>query len=349
MGAVSVHANENLVPGSPYDSARANALGGASLPLADDGPSALYDNPAGFGKIKASHADFDETIYLNQSSLVNGGTNIYQITSLPTYATTLQSTPNSFQGFGGQIVPSYSTRGFGIGLLINDEMGASADASGNIHYRSLYQLIPAVGGAIRMADGLVRLGCSLQWVNQASGVVDTTSSAAILGYNQKLQKGSGIDSTVGVAFTLPYQYLPSFNLVGRNLFTTYGGNALLIPAPVNNPIGPLLGSPPSFDTSFSIQPKIASGVVANLIAEYRDMTNRSGVPFIGRLALGAEIAVRDSFFLRLGFGTGYPSAGVGVKTKRGEISFTWYSAEIGTTYLDVRDIRYAFQYQLRVF
>ncbi len=98
-----------------------------------------------------------------------------------------------------------------------------------------------------------------------------------------------------------------------------------------------------------IQPKIGNGSYFNLVGEYRDMTDTSDISYLGRINFGAEFALRDSIFLRGGWGSGYPSAGIGVKQKKGEISLTWYSEELGTTYHALRDQRFLLQYSVKAF
>ena len=342
-------AREDLLLGSRYTSAESAGMGGASLPLGDTGADALFSNPALFGKFKDAHFDVDESFYTNAQAITNGGLNIYKITSLSGYSSQLLTNPGSFQGVGNQLIPSFSSRYFGIGVLANNQIAAQESASGTIQYRSLYQLIPAIGGGFRLADGIIRLGYSVQWVNEAQGSVTTSSSTSPLGYDQMLQQGSGLSSTFGFAMTLPYQYLPSFNAVVRNAFsTTYAGTPVLIPS-VGTSAGTLPTDPMTIDTSISVQPKLGAGTVMNLVFEYRDVTGKTGMAFAGRLALGDEIAFRDSFFLRGGFSEGYPSAGFGVRSKTGELSFTWYSEELGTSYLSDRDIHYMLQYKFRAF
>ena len=79
------------------------------------------------------------------------------------------------------------------------------------------------------------------------------------------------------------------------------------------------------------------------------MTARSGVSVFGRFCTGLELSIRDFIILRGGWGQGYPSAGVGFKFKKGEFNLTWFSQEIGPDYQSQRDLRFMFQYHMRVF
>ena len=201
---------------------------------------------------------------------------------------------------------------------MENQFVGTSDEAGNVRYRTLYQFIPAAAIGARLAGGIVRLGYSLQWVNQAVGDISAPSGTDPLGYNQSLPQGGGLSSTAGFALTLPITYLPSINLVGRNLFNTRYTMPSLIPISKNSPGAPATDAM-TFDASFSLQPKVESGIYMNWVLAYRDLTNVSGVAILGRLAAGTELSFRDFFFLRGGFGSGYPSAGLGFRVKKADL------------------------------
>jgi hypothetical protein len=340
---------DDIIPGSRYTSARAAALGNAYLPLGDDGASALFYNPADVGKIRATHAEPANVAFTINSGFTDHlGLSSYNVYSLSANQPYLQNNPGSFQGFAGQLVPSVYGKGWAFGMLISDDSGASSDAAGNVRYRARYQLIPAGAFGVRLAGGIIRLGYSFQFVNEAIGDESVSSGTSPLGYNQQLAQGSGFSHMIGVALTLPIAYLPQFDLVARNAFdTSFNGPSLLPVAQSSS------GSPATeamtFDASFSLAPKIDSGVVANLVAELRDMTDRTGIELMGRLCFGMELSIKYFVNLRGGWGEGYPSAGLGFKFKAGEFDISWFSEEIGTTYQGQRDQRYMLQFRMRAF
>lgn len=343
----------DAVPGARYTSGRAAALSDAYLPLGEDAPSALFYNPAVVGKIRYPQAEplnfsfYGNAGYIGQFSILNP--TFFNITSLSGYLSTLQANPGQAVGVGGALVPSISGRGFAIGVLAQSQVVAKVNADGTIRYRSLYQLVPAAAVGVRLAGGIVRLGYSVQWVNQASGTLDGVSaSTSPLGYNEGLMQGSAISHNVGFALTLPIRLLPSLNIVARNILNARYKAYTIYPLTPSS-----TGTPPdepmTLDASFSVQPKLGAGSMMNLVLEGRDLTNRSGISLMGRLAAGMEFTFRDQFYLRGGWGSGYPSAGLGLRRKGGEFSFSWYSEEIGTAYREERDTRFLLQYQVRVY
>ena len=342
-------AREDAVPGSRYTSARAAALGDAFLPLADDGASALFYNPAAFGKIRHPAPEpIHISAYGNDNYIGGFDTNFYKLTDLKSYEPNLAAHAGEFRGAGAMVFPNYSMKGFGFGILAQSQVGAKEDADGTIHYRSLYQFIPTFGFGLRLAGGIVRVGYSLQWVNEAVGDMTVPAGTDPLGYNQGLAKGSGLSHTFGIALTLPIIYLPSFNFVARNIANLVFQDYSVVPLVPN-----AAGTPPtelmSFDGSFSIAPKFAGGTMFNIVGEYRDMTNTSGMSLLGRIALGLEFDIRQSVYLRGGWGSGYPTFGFGVRRPQGELSITRYTEELGTSFRSNGDTRYLLEYAIHAF
>jgi hypothetical protein len=344
------YAREDLVPGSPYTSAQGAAMGDAVLPLGQDGPSALFYNPADLTRIRnTTFEPVNFTFYGNSGwagSLSPGS--FYKITSLSGNQGNLQNHPDTFMGSGAQYVASFYSRGFAVGLLLVDQTGGQANSTGSVSYRSLYQLIPTAGYGMKFAGGVVRIGYSLQWINQASGDNTVPGGTTPLGYNQQLAQGSAFSSNAGFALTIPYTYLPSLNIVVRNI-----GGAHFNTSSIYQFTPTSTGAPPTdpmtIDTSFSFVTKLGGGENVNWVAEYRDATDQSGMAAIGRAAAGVEYSNQERFFLRAGWGSGYPAAGLAYRQKTAEISLTWYSEELGLSYHAQRDQRYLLGFTVRAF
>lgn len=340
-------AREEFVPGSRFISARGAALGDSIEPSVDDG-SALFYNPAGLSRIqKPSLEVMNLELRSNTQYVANLTRDFYNFPRLGTYGKTLVRKKGMEPAGGYSLFPNFSMRGFAIGVLAQADLRATSDGSG-ISYRSKYEFIPAVGFSRRFASGVVKLGYSLLWVNQASGKVTVDSADPNLGYNQYLKQGSGFSHNMGLAITMPVQYLPSLNVVARNVgglkytgraIGTFGSNTTGLPD----------NEAMTFDIAVGAQPKIGNGALWNLSAVLRDATSTSHASLYGRLALGAEFSFRNAFFLRGGFQSGYLSAGLGLRTARGELNLSWYGEEYGNGFRNKQDIKYMFQYKIRAF
>jgi len=342
-------AREDIVPGARYTSGRAAALGDAFLPLADDGASALFYNPAGLARIRNPQIEpLNFSVFFNNQYTGMFGLNFYNMPSLSGFLPTLEKNPGKLAGAGFSLLPTAYMRGFSFGVLLQSHVMGVAHTNGSVEYRSNYQFIPTAGAGFKLAGGIVRIGYSVQWVNQASGHITIPRETTPMGYNQGLASGSGLSHNLGFALTLPIAYLPSLNLVARNVLGLHFGEFTALPL-ARNKSGTPADEPTSYDAAFGIVSKVGAGTYFNLIAEYRDLTDTSGVSLFGRLAGGIELSLRDAFFLRGGWSGGYPSAGIGLRRKGGEFSVSWFSEEIGSGYHSLRDQRYMLHYQIRAF
>ena len=341
-------ARMDLIPGSRFTSARGAAMGDALLPIGDDPATGLFYNPADLARIRKPMLEaFNLALFGNMGYISNLTTsNFFSIVSLPAYAPTLQAHPGVFSGMGGHYMLSFGFSGLGFGLLAQSQFGAQSDAAGVLSYRSLYQVIPAVGYGFRLFQGVCRIGYSLQWVNQALGSVTNAASGAT--YTQGLNQGSGFSHTIGAAIVLPMVMLPTFDVVLRNAFgTTYSARTLI---PISSAsVGVPANEAMSVDGSFSIQPRMGQGAALNLVLVDRDMTNISGTPLYQHLAFGAELIIKGRLYLRGGVRSTYPSAGLALRSKGAEMSLTWYTEELGTPTTAQPDSRLMFQYQIRNF
>lgn len=348
VGGTGAWARQDAVPGSRYTSGRGSAMGDAFIPLADDAASALFYNPAGLGRVRALQVEgVNLQVFGNSNYFGSADLDFYKVTSLKKYSSQLKDFPGDFHSAGFSIFPNVAAPGFAFGILMQSQLGGEFTSESKYRSRSLYQMIPTLGTGLRLAGGLVRIGYSLQWVHQASGDVlfDSETDA---GYNQGLSQGSGVSHTVGFALTFPYQYLPSLNIVARNAFGLRFSTFSLFPLARNSPGAPA-EEPMTFDAAFSLQPKIGGGAYSNFIIELRDATNRSGVDWKGRLAVGWESSIRDFFYVRAGWGGGYPSLGIGLRRKASQFNLSWFSEELGGGYHARRDSRFMLHYQIGAF
>jgi hypothetical protein len=349
LAAAPAWGREDVVPGSRYTSARSAAMGDAFLPLADDGASSLFYNPAGIGRVKGKLVEpLNLALHANSGYASSFSTDFYQFPSLSSYLPRLQANVGTPIGAGMAVAPSFAMRGFVFGALLQSSFRAEANADGTITYRSRYQLIPSAGVGARFAGGIVRMGYVLQWVHQTVGIVRTQQTDPNLGWNQGLAQGSALSHNIGFSMTLPVAYLPSLNAVVRNFLNARYSTFSLLPMGKNTTGAPAY-DPMTIDASASIQPKLGAGAYVNLVLSVRDLTNQSNLGYMKRGAFGMEFSFRDVIFLRGGWGSGYPNAGLGLRRKKGEFSLAWTSEDVGTSAQSEQDTRFLLQYQVRAF
>lgn len=349
LGLSEAQARLDRIPGSRYTSARAAALGDAYLPLGEDAVSALFVNPANIASLQGTHFEpMNLQFQINQEYVDMFSLNFFKATSLTGYQPTLAQNPTKQPGVGLQYVPTFGFRGFAFGLLVSTQMSARQYDSTSLFYRSKYQIIPAVGVGVPLARGIVRLGYSLQWVNLSQGERTINPATETVGYNEGIQSGSAFSHNVGFGLIFPVQALPSVHLVARNLLgANYGSSNLYSFA--KNANGTPANESMSIDASFSLHPKTGKGGQMNIVAQVRDLTGTSGYSLMKRLAFGMEYDFRNVFFLRGGYGSKYPSLGIGFRSSKADFHLTWSSEEVGSPGMPKRDIRLLMQYQVRAF
>lgn len=342
--ATMVWAREDRVPGSRYTSARIAATADAALSLADDAASALFYQPAGIGKFTKFRFDPVNLAFgMPQGTFSMLGVDFYKMASLDAIASKVAQNSGSWGGVNSQIAPVFSMPFFAFGILLSTENSARDDG-GVLRYRSRYQLIPAVGTGVSLAHGVIRLGYSLQWVNTSFGEV--TAPAQPYSYRTNLVEGGAFSHTLGFAFTLPYTYLPMLNIVYRNVARARYSSLMLFRF-ASSPTGLPADEPASFDATLSMTPRIAGNSFLTWSIGLRDAFNASGTSTLTRAVFGLEIDIKKSFYLRGGFGSGYPSAGFGYRGERSDFGIAWYAEELqsGFRQEELRKILLQFQYR----
>ena len=351
--SLSAQAREDVVPGSLYTSARAAGMADAFSPLADDTPSALFYNPAAIAKTKKAHFEpLNLGISMNADYVGTLDSNFYNIYNLSAFKSTLQNNPFTMPGAGATYIPSFAIPELGpmpaiAGGMLLDTSLASSYNNGAYMYRSRYMLVPALGLGWTLAHGIIHIGYTMQWINEDVGTIQPAPLP--LSYTTSLNQGSAFSHNVGFMMTLPMQFLPTINLIGRNLFGTTFSSTDLLPL-ATSPAGVPTALPMTFDGAFSISPRIGSNSFLNWVMIYRDFLGASGVNMLTRLTAGAEFEIKKTLFLRAGFGSGYPSAGIGYKKSSGEIQLAWSGEEIGMGgFQNKIERRWIVQFQARAF
>lgn len=306
----------------------------------------LFYNPAGLAKTAGFKGEpFALMGTMNSAVLSQLGTGMYKIVSLSSYASELQSNPNSAPMVHGGFMTAFGYGGFGFGLLSQAKLIPSYNGA-DYRYRNKYQLIPAFGIGWRLASGVLRMGYSLQYVNQTSGDVTVDKNTTPLGHNQQLSEGAGISNTFGMTLTFPYVNQPMLNLVARNVANTrFSGGSMVKYAKNKN--GQPSTEKMSLDLGFNMMNKLGGKWSMTWSLAYKDMTDTANASKIVHGAAGAELSAGDRVFLRFGFASAYPSAGMGLKSKNASIDFAWYSEELGGGLRSERSTNMGFNFKLR--
>ncbi len=339
--AFAAEAQTTTYPAIRYITPYSQSLGGITLPISQEIGNNLFNNPAGLARnemFKAEYLNLDADVGSAMFGALGTG-----MTTLGGLNSQLNANQNRTYAECISELTALSWGGLAVGVLYEDRVRAYSDGT-NLHYQVLNELIPAVGYGISLARGVVRLGYSLEYVNEASGVSQTPESnnaSFLSGINQ----GHGFSNNASVNFILPYQYLPTFSVIARDIGGLHfsGGN---LTSPVTGASGLPSDEAMSVDASLSFTVRLSGEVKSYWFFEYDDVTDTVRLPFFEKAKFGVDLNLSHAFSVRIGTSGGQFDGGIGFKSESSEINLSMYNERSpfpGNSYWDTR---YALQYKI---
>lgn|GEM_PF-633644 len=330
-------------PAVRYLGSHGQSLGGISLPLDQETGNALFNNPAALarnGKFRAEYLNLN--LDLNSGVVGSLSTN-YGFSSLGGFTSVLNANPNQIYGGGFGNLTAVSWGGLSVGLLIQERVRAYSDGT-NVHYETSSNIVPAVGYGLALARGVVRVGYSLQLVNQSSGVTQSVSDSSAR-YLKGVAQGMGVSHTASVNFVFPFQYTPTVSLLARNLF----GLHYLTKGPIGratSPSGLPADEPMSLDAAFNFTARLSGPVKANGFVELQDLTHATSMALVDKIGVGFDVSVSRAVAFRVGLRSLQVSGGIGYRSESSEINLAYYRDPTPFPSISKWDTRYALQYKV---
>ncbi len=330
-------------PGIRYVSPYSQSMGGITLPLSDETGNSLFNNPAGLARNTKFRAEVLNLNIDGNSGVFGGLTDAPKIFGLNGLTSVLNNDVNAlYSGAFGNLT-ALSWGGLAVGMLIQDRVRAYSDGT-QVHYETESLVVPAIGYGFSLARGVVRLGYSLQFVNQASGVAQSASDSGA-SFLSGISEGKALAHSASVNFAFPFTYLPTLSLLARNIGgVTYSTGSLLPRA--KNAAGVPSTEEMTVDASFGMMFRISGQVKSNWYLQYKDLNNRISVPFLEKLNFGIDVTLSPAVSIRGGMTGNQFSAGIGYRSESSEIHLAYYQDP--TPFKDVSywDTRYALQYKV---
>ena len=307
---------------------RALAMGNAFIAKVDDASSAFY-NPAGLGTVRHAHLHISNFhLELNKGwmditgkgNLADNFGNFIDGFSLEGQRKLLLENRNKTTHTRFALMPNFTTRYLTIGYLVSKKTKARLDSkyADDFEYAQRTDHGPYVGANISFLGGVFKVGLSAILLNrkEIKGVQDESISADFA--DGAYKKGSALIGTVGAKLTFPVALLPTFAVVLRNAASQdFSGSGAGAPDKIRQTI----------DLGFSITPQVGNVVRTHFELNWKDFTDKYGVSANRRLMLGMEVDVARTFFFRLGYGDGFGSFGIGVRSRRLEFDMTSYAVD----------------------
>jgi len=309
-------------------SGRALAMGNAYGAKVDDS-SAVFYNPAGLGTVRFPHlhlSNFHLETNKGWMSTAAGGkftdalSNIPDGISLEGNRKLLLENKGTLTHFRLHMLPNFTTRYFSFGYLLSKQIRATIDnAPGALfEYAERLDHGPYAAMNISMFGGVFKFGASAILLNRNEAIGEQDANTEVNLQDGDYKKGYALIFTSGAKLTLPIKFLPTFSAKLNNSSSTkFKGRAGGAPDPVKS----------SLDLAFSITPQIANLARIHLEVDYKDFTDEYGVSTTRRTLLGMELDIARVFFMRLGYGDGFGSAGLGIRAKSVEFDLTTYAVD----------------------
>ena len=312
-------------------SARALGLGNAYLAKVDDSAAAFY-NPAGLGTVRSFHMHLTNLHIEANKGFLRAATDGNVTGTFSRFKTSfdLDKAREVLEENRGQLLmarfhlaPNITSRYFSLGFLYSHQLRGLIGEEEN----SLFEFAkrvdhgPYASFNLSFFGGIFKLGATGVYLNRKE-IFDERELTENLSlspsdYNQ----GQALYLIGGGRLTLPLRGLPTIALKLNNISHTSfrrGDDSAGAPEKIK----------PSWDGGFSLTPQIAQTLRLHLELGYRDITSQyEELRTSRRLAGGIEIDLRRTAFLRLGYGDGFGSAGIGIRTPRLELDLTTYGVD----------------------
>jgi hypothetical protein len=316
-------------------SARALALGNAYICKVDDPWSAFY-NPAGLGTVRRPQfhiANFHIEASDGFLDAVGSGPaydipkNFLSSQDAENIQDLLSENRGKLAHTRINLFPNLTLRGITLGYMysqrfraiLNDEDPDPTNALNTLEIAKRRDHGPVVALSGSFFGGVLKLGASAVYLNRSDLYKSFTPSEVPDLNDSDYKTGESLQVTGGVRLTLPVAYLPTFAAVIRNPLDSTWDN------PSAN------GGPDvikqTIDVGASITPHLGKVSRLHIEANLKDLNNAYDTNAKRRLAAGMELDFNRRIFLRAGYGDGWGSGGIGVRSRNFIFDFTTYAID----------------------
>jgi hypothetical protein len=313
-------------------SARGLAMGNAYINKVDDAWSAFY-NPAGLGTVRKPQFHL-LNMHLESSTTYMKAVGSGPMTEVPGKVSDsfeAQEMREMLVGSEGKLAhmranffPNITVRGMTLGYFFSQRNRAIIDTDddgGNFEMAERRDQGPVFALNVPLCGGVFKLGASAAYVmrrelNKSFGPSDPVE----IDENVDYKKGNSLQLTVGTRLTLPVALLPTVSVVMRNATASkWSGSSSEDNAPTE--------IEQTVDAGFSITPQMSKMSRIHLEANYKDISNKYDTDVKRRIGFGAEIDFNRRIFLRAGYGDGWGSGGIGVRSRTFIMDLTTYAVD----------------------
>ena len=344
LNAFSIDFEDAIFP-ELATSGRALAMGNAFTSKADDAAAAFY-NPAGLGSVRNTHFHLSNFHMEFNKGLMSAGTggaitdavqNSMKMFSLDGVRQILSENVGSIAHARIHALPNFTSRYFSAGYLVAKRSRAvvtDPSSSTGFEYADRLDHGPYAVN-LSLLGGVFKAGFSAIYLNRNEAIGKASASETFSLESNDYKKGNAFIATAGGKITLPITFLPTISATMHNALIQkfQNGRGAGVPDAIK----------PTVDLGFSITPQLTNSTRVHIEANIKDSTYEfSDVTFSRRLVAGMELDFSRKFFLRLGYGDGFGSFGLGIKSQKLEFDLTTYAVDTSTaTFRGEEDRRFA--------
>jgi hypothetical protein len=315
-------------------SGRALAMGNAYIAKSDDASAVLY-NPAGLGTVRNSHLHLSNFYFEINKGWMNIATNGKADDAASNFASSLDTdgVRKLMLTNRGQLsqsrfsfMPNFTTRFFSAGYLVSNQNRATLDSAPGALFEFAERLDHGPFGsfAIAFLGGIVKFGATVIFVNRTEKIGEIDPNTTVKSHTELEKKGSALLTTLGGKLTFPVPMLPTLAFVTHNAldkdFSTGSTNGS--PTKVKRTVNVGLSLTPHLGQTTRLHLEINR---KDFAGQYEEVSGQRKTTF------GMEFDFFRVMFVRFGYGDGYGSAGLGIKTQRLEFDFTTYAVDTTTS------------------
>lgn len=334
-------------------SARALALGNAYICKVDDSWSAFY-NPAGLGTVRGGNFQLFNAHAEASNGLIDA-IGKGPINEVPGEYSDTRDKEEMRQALAEHqdklahsrynLFPNITVRGMTLGYMyshrdraiLNSDTADTNPGYFEVSERTDHGPVFALNASI--FGGVIKFGASAVYLNREEfnkeyGPADVP---VVVTESTDYKVGSSLQVTGGARLTLPVAMLPTFAAVLHNATNNdfeaseKGG----LPTAIKQ----------TFDVGFSITPQIGKITRVHLEVNFKDVNNAYETNAKRRSAGGMELDFNRRFFLRGGFGDGWGSGGLGVRSGAFTLDLTTYAVDRSREgFRQLEDRRYVFSF-----
>jgi hypothetical protein len=219
------------------------------------------------------------------------------------------------------IFPNFTVRGLTLGYMFSQRNRAiiNDDAANEFEVAERKDQGPVMSLNASLFGGIFKVGATAIYLSRKELYKSFGPTEPVDINGDDFKSGKSLQLTAGARLTLPWALLPTFSVVLRNAtandFEDAGSGGA--PAEIEQTI----------DAGFSITPQIAKTSRLHMEVNLKDMNNAYDTNYKRRLAAGVELDFNRRLFLRGGYGDGWGSGGLGVRTRTFIMDISTYAVD----------------------